>query len=146
MHSILASAIALTIMVLAGCATPSHERYPTPPSMKERFRKADTDGNGRISRDEFVNYMITDAFSIMDKNGNASLTLSEYLAGGGTAETFRSMNTSGSGQLTLAEAIASPIARSRMAIPFDEADVNGNGSVSWEEFQAYRERVQPFIR
>ena len=146
MQRAFASAIVLPILILAGCTTASHDRYPTPPSMEERFRKADRDGNGRISRDEFVNAMITDAFTIMDKNGNGSLTLQEYLAGGGTTQTFKAMNTAGNGHLTLPEVLASPIARSRMAIPFDEADVNDNGSVSWEEFQAYRERVEPYIR
>lgn len=134
-------------LLITGCASPSTSSDSgRPATLKELFDRADANGDGRVSRDEFIDYMVEDVFVRYDKNGNGYVTEEEYVAGGGTPEDFRKINRSGSGKITLQEAKTSKLVRDTMMPPFDEADVNQNGSVSWVEFQAFLERAAPYTR
>ena len=136
--------LALIVSVfIGGCATTS---TPKPRNLEALFKKADTDGDGRVSRDEFADFMIEEVFANYDKNGNGYVVEAEFVAGGGTPETFKKINRSGTGKITLEEAKASKLIRDTMTVPFNEADVNGNGYVTWDEFQQFRARAQPYIR
>lgn len=146
-HALLA-AVAASIF-LTGCSTmcttvcKTKQPAPTP---AQRFAKADTDNNGRVTRDQFIDLMIEKAFTLYDKNGNGYVTEAEYVAGGGTAAAFRKINTSGTGKATLAEAKASKMIRDTMVVPFDEADVNNNGSVTLAEYEAYLVKRDAAVR
>jgi Ca2+-binding EF-hand superfamily protein len=129
-------------LLMAGCAT----TYKKPLSIEQRFQKADVNNDGRVTRNEFIDFMIEDAFIRYDKNGNGYVTEAEYVAGGGTSGGFHKINTSGTGQATLAEAKASTIARDAMVIPFNEADVDRNGSVTLIEYQAARAKSRAYVR
>ena len=74
-------------------------------------------------------------FAIYDANGDGYITEAEFVADGGTPSMFRELNVSGTDKLTKDEAMKSAFIRNRVAAPFDEADVNHNGYVTWEEFQ-----------
>jgi Ca2+-binding EF-hand superfamily protein len=133
-------------LFLAGCAS-------TPPAgseaaLKKRFNQVDTSGDGKISRDEFTDFMIEEAFVGYDKDGKGYVTLEEYVAGGGTKDAFRKINKSGSGKVTLAEAKSSDLVRRQMAQPFDEADADtgGTGYVSYDEFVAFRGKIRDAVR
>lgn len=133
------------IFLIGGCATgPQAKKRPA--TIEELFRRADANGDGRVSRDEFINFLIEDAFQRYDRNGDGYVDLEGYIAGGGTESDFRKINRSGTGKVTLQEAQASPLIRNRMAKPFDEADKNGNGYITWDEFQEYMERARPYTR
>jgi Ca2+-binding EF-hand superfamily protein len=134
--------VGLTIL-LAGCVTTTTKKQLT---IEQRFQKADANSDGRVTRDEFIDFMIEDAFIRYDKNGNGYVTEAEYVAGGGTAGGFRKINTSGTGQATLAEAKASKMIRSALVAPFDEADVDKTGSVTLIEYQAARAKSQDYVR
>jgi len=139
----ISSAFTLLAVVLFcfGCAT-----APKRPSLKELFDRADANGDGKVSRQEFTDYMIEDVFARYDRDGNGYVTQEEYIKGGGTLKNFLKINRSGTGKITLEEAKASKLIRDAMAGPFDEADLDGNGSVSWEEFQIYLEAARPYTR
>lgn len=126
----------------ASCATTPRRA----PSVEQLFRRADANGDGRVSRAEYENFMIEQLFAQYDKDGDGFITETEFVADGGTPEAFRNINASGSGKITLSEAKASPLIRKRLAQPFLEADINHSGYVTWDEFQAARERSRPYIR
>lgn len=130
------------VSLLGGCASAGKR----PLTVEELFRQADRSGDGRVSRDEYENFMIEDMFIRFDKNGDGFITEEEFVADGGTVATFRTINASGSGKITLAEAKASKLVRDRLAAPFKEADVNGNGYVTWEEFSVARARARAYVR
>lgn len=90
--------------------------------------------------------MIEEMFAQYDKNGDGYVTETEFLADGGTLKTFREINVSGTGKITLEEARSSKLIRQRLAAPFIEADVNRNGFVTWDEFQAARARTKAYVR
>jgi len=138
--------LAVALLLLPGCAT-------TPPvgseaALKKRFQQVDLSGDGKISRDEFTDFMIEEAFAMYDKDGKGYVTLEEYVAGGGTERGYKSINKSGSGKVTLAEAKSSELARHQMAQPFDEADADsgGTGYVSYDEFVAFRQKLRDAVR
>ncbi len=139
--SLLAGCVVGTFL-LVGCAT----HPPQQTSVERLFQKADKSGDGRVSRTEYENFMITEMFALYDKNGDGFITEAEFVADGGTPETFRKLNVSGTGKLTKDEALRSRLIRSRLAAPFVEADVNGNGYVTWEEFQVAVAKRRAYVR
>jgi Ca2+-binding EF-hand superfamily protein len=130
------------VLSFAGCATTAHR----PITVEELFKRADKSGDGRVSRTEFEDFMIENMFASFDRNGDGFITEEEFLADGGTVKTFRQINVSGTGKITLEEAKSSKLIRNRLAAPFQEADVNGNGYVTWEEFQAARAKARAYVR
>lgn len=121
----------LPVVFLASCATTAT------PSPDQKFKSADKDGNGSVSRTEATNLMIADAFAMYDTNKDGGVTEPELVASGGKPANFRKVNTSGSGKITLAEAQASPLVFNTFAVSFDEADVNKNGQVTLAEYKSY---------
>ena len=130
----------LPVLLLAACAT------STDPTPEQNFKRADKNGDGLVSREEATDLMIGDAFARFDTNGDGYVDEQEYVQNGGTAEKFREINRSGTGKLTLEEARTSPQVSEHMAIPFDEADVNGNGAIAYDEYLAYIRRVEAAVR
>jgi len=129
------------VLVVSGCAT-SDSVVEEEKDLKQLFVEADKNRDGKVTRDEFVDFMIVQAFERADGNRDGVIELDEF---GGTKEVYRKLNHStGDGKVTLADALASPFARQHMAIPFDEADVNDSGAITWDEFEASRERAQAY--
>lgn len=107
---------------------------------------ADKNKDGKISKQEFAYIMIKDAFDRIDKNNDGVITLDEYLEAGGTVEGFREIDANNDGVITLREATTSKLAMRTMTLPFDGADKDGDGYVSWEELQAYLAEAAPYTR
>jgi len=110
------------------------------------FEQADRDGDGRVSRREFTDFMIAEAFTLYDKNGDGFITMEEWTAGGGTEATFRAMGGTPGGRLTLEQVKASKAAQNQMALPFDGADQSRTGFLTYEEFAAFRQAAAPYVR
>lgn len=136
--------VAVAALHLAGCAS----FQSGDAALLKRFRQVDKSNDGKVSRDEFTDFMIAEAFADFDKNGDGYVTLAEFTAGGGTPKTFRAIDRSGSGKVTLADAQASKIVRDQMSIPFDEADaeIGGKGFISFKEFVAFRKKALDYVR
>lgn len=128
----------LPLAFLAACAV-----QPTP---EQVFKNADADGDGLLTRSEATNVLIANVFKSMDTDGDGVVSEAEYIAAGGTAADFKKFDTSGTGELSLAEAQANPAAVEHMAQPFDEADVNNNGAITLEEFLAYKKKYEAAVR
>lgn len=128
------------VLFLAACATAP---APTP---EARFKQADANGSGTVSRSEATNLMIGEAFAMYDTNKDGVVDQAEYLAGGGTAVNFAKLNPTGSGKVTLAEAQANPLAVEHMAVSFDEADADKNGEVTYAEYSSYLEAFNEAVR
>jgi len=130
----------LAPILLAACASTSE------PTLEEKFSAADVNEDGMVSRSEATDLMIADAFQRFDRNGDGFVDEAEFLAAGGTRARFRAVSSSHPGKVTLAEAQAHPQVIETMAIPFDEADVDGNGAITLEEFRAYQARLDAVVR
>ena len=130
----------LPSLLLAGCASTS------PPSPEQKFQQADKNGNGSVSRLEATNLIIADSFAMFDSNGDGFVTEAEYLASGGTPENFRKIDKSGSGQVSLQEAQASPLVFNIFVVSFDEADTDNDGQVTLAEYQSYLELRDAAVR
>lgn len=137
----------LAAVALAGLGGCAHRDAATgDAALLKRFKQADVSGDGKVSRDEFTDFLIEESFQLYDKNGNGYVTLAEYVRGGGTEETFRKIDRRGQGKVTLADAKASPIVRNQMVKPFDEADTGRKGYVTFEEFVAFRKKFRSAVR
>lgn len=134
--------LATVALVLAGCATQPQSGNA---ALMNRFKQADASADGQLSRKEFTDFLIAEAFANYDTNNDGVVTLAEWTAGGGTRETFLAMGGR-SGQLTLAQVQASKVAQNQMAIPFDQADTTKSGYLTFEEFVAYRKKAAPYVR
>lgn len=133
--------IAVVCLSLSACVSTTK----TAPTIEQRFAQLDKNGDGRISRKEFVDVMITEAFVRYDKNGDGFVDIVEAQKGGTPAAEFLKADRSGSGKLTLAQALANPTLRARFALPFDEADVNKDGYITLVEYRAYRLKVRDYM-
>jgi Ca2+-binding EF-hand superfamily protein len=128
----------IPMLFLAGCATT--------PTVEQKFRKADTDGNGSVSRQEATNLLVAHAFEMYDANRDGFVTENEYVASGGAAGNFRKVNPSGSGKISLAEAQAHPLVFETFTGAFREADADNDGQVTLAEYQSYLERRNAAVR
>lgn len=128
------------ILLLAGCST-----YTTI-TPEERFKRADANGSGAVTRSEAANLLIAEAFTMYDSNADGQVTMLEFLTSGGSEENFRKINKSGSGGISLAEAQASPLVFNTFVVGFDEADTDKNGEVTLAEYQSYLELRNQAVR
>jgi len=130
----------IPVVMLAGCATTP---APTP---EQKFKQADKDGNGLVSRKEASSMIIANAFAMYDTNRDGVVTEGEFVASGGTPENFRKVNKTGSGKISLAEAQASPLVFNTFGVSFNEADTNKDGQVTLAEYKSYLARRNAAVR
>lgn len=119
---------------------------PAAPTPENAFRSADKNGDGKVSRAEYDAHQITEMFVRFDTNKDSVITEKEFVDNGGSVEGFRKINASGTGKITLEEAKASARVRKGLDAPFKEADTNGDGSVTMQEFLTARRNAIDYVR
>ena len=112
-----------------------------------RLKKADTNGDGMISRDEARAALprVYEHFDEIDTNHDGQITAEELQAfhqkmhagrQQKAAEHFKKLDTDGDGRISRAEAQASP----RLAAHFDEIDANKDGFITPDELKAAHQK------
>ena len=96
---------------------------------KERFHTFDKNGDGKIDRAEFQEWMV-DAFFQRDTNHKGYLVF-EDVKDVMSVETFRTYDKSGGGKLRLQEFL------NAVFLDFDRMDVNKDGMLTIEEIDNY---------
>lgn len=123
------SAIAFVCIATVGCQT----------TQPNRFEQADSNHDGKLSRDEINTYLVTGVFDSRDANHDGKLTKTEWLVGedSGQEKIFRDRDANHDGVVTLDEAIAYGRKKGTANQIVREADKNKDGVVSREEITAY---------
>jgi len=101
----------------------------SPPDWREGFRAHDKNGDNRIDRAEFQNWVV-EGFYFRDK-GHKGYLVQADLQGAASSEVFKAINQKGDGKLTMNEYL------NALFQDFTAIDVNRNGSVTMEEIEAY---------
>lgn len=115
-------------LILVSCQTPP-----------DRFDQADLDGDGKLSRDEVYDYLVTSIFVTRDANKDQLMTQEEWgdEGDGTTGSLFAKRDTNKDSMVSMEEAKA----YAKRAKTFDEAvkeaDTNHDGFLSREEVVAY---------
>lgn len=126
-RQILLAMLAVTLLV-----SPAIAQSPAQPDWKDGFRAHDKNGDGRIDRAEFQEWM-AQAFYTRDRDRKGYLVVPD-LQGVMSPEKFRAANRKGDGKLTMEELLNS------VFHDFDAADVDRTGSLSMGEIEAYIHR------
>lgn len=150
-------------LVLGGASAPvADAQPPTGSSGAEMVKRADTDGDGKVSREEFVKARtaaLEQAFARLDTDGDGKLDEKEAEAG---AEQMRSMLAGGRGGLRPdgprpqrpdgdrpgrpdGQRPPRPGAGAMAEQGFERMDSDGDGKLSREEFAAGMARLREFM-
>ena len=150
--------IRLSLVVVLGCV-PAAVAVAQPPmesSPAEMVKRADTDGDGKVSRDEFIKARTTaleQAFARMDTDGDGKLDEKEVEAGAAQA---RAMGQAGLGGFRRPDADRPqrpggdrpqrPGAGAMAEQGFDRMDADGDGKLSKEEFATGMKRLRELMQ
>ena len=117
----------------AGQAAPSGQDAPRGGGRGGMMMRADTNGDGKISRDEFT-AMTEQRFARMDKNGDGFITADEVgdMQGRGPGGGVMAADADHDGKVSHAEFTALAAAR------FTKLDANGDGQITPDEMSAPR--------
>jgi Ca2+-binding EF-hand superfamily protein len=100
-----------------------------PPDWKERFRVFDQNGDGRIDRAEFQEWMV-DVFFERDQGKKGYLTMDD-VRGAMTPEVFKALGLKGDGKLWLPDFL------NALFQDFQAMDTDRVGSITMEQIEAY---------
>ncbi len=123
---------ALGLLALASCKTAT-------PAAPDRFVQADTDKDGKISRDEMSDFQVVTLFTARDANNDKIMTLEEWNPSKDPAatKTHKERDSNKDGQVSLEEAILFARHKKSFDAIFIEADTNKDHSLSRPEVLAY---------
>jgi Ca2+-binding EF-hand superfamily protein len=128
---------ALTLPIVSGCAT--NKTSPSGPADDATaFDRADTDHNGKVTRDELSDFIVNQVFTSRDVNHDGRMTEEEWTGGDSTRlPEFKKRDANGDGIVTKEEAITYGRAHGIANQIMREADTNHDGVLDRAEFQAY---------
>jgi Ca2+-binding EF-hand superfamily protein len=124
----------LVLTAIFACLVgPALGQIPASRDWKESFRAHDKNGDGRVDRAEFQEWMV-DVFFHMDKNHKGYLVFGD-VQDVMSINTFKTYDKNGDGKITLQEYL------NDVFKDFDAADVNKNGALTMEEIDVYVKRT-----
>lgn len=147
--SLIASLLATASVSIAFAQTPPDApRGERAQKMQERLKAADTNADGKISRDEANASLpgMAKNFDTLDKNKDGFITKDEMHRGPGAGkggpghrmhEHMKAADTNGDGKFSREEANAS---LPRIAKNFDAIDTDKDGLLTKEELRAFHEK------
>ncbi len=118
--------IATALLIFAG---PLGAQAPSQPDWKESFRLHDKNGDGRMDRAEFQDWMV-DAYYFRDAGHKGYLTqvdLKDTLS----PEVFKAINRKGDGKLSMQEYL------NALFQDFNAIDAGGKGWITIDDIQTY---------
>lgn len=116
--------------------------------MAARFKQADTNGDGMLSRQEAAAMpRLAEHFDEIDTNKDGQITADELRAfhekmkgeHGKRGDMFKKLDTNGDGRISRDEAKAAP----RLAEHFDAIDANKDGFITPDEMKAAHDKHPP---
>jgi hypothetical protein len=113
---------------------------PTTPATAgtDGFSKADTNQDGKLSRDEASDYLVIEIFISRDANHDGRMTLEEWVGGDpDRSADFKKRDANDDGIVTTNEAIAYGRAHGEANQIMEQADTNHDGALSRDEVKAY---------
>jgi Ca2+-binding EF-hand superfamily protein len=120
--------VLIVAAALGGLAAPVPAQAQAP-DWREGFRAHDKNGDGRIDRAEFQEWVV-DGFYFRDAGRKGYLVQAD-LQGMSSPEVFKAMNRKEDGKLTLSECL------NALFQDFAAIDVNQDGSITIEEIEVY---------
>jgi Ca2+-binding EF-hand superfamily protein len=145
---IFAGVATLAFVAISGCATDKNlQPQGSNAGGTAGFDLADTNHDGKLSRDEASDFLTNEIFDSRDLNHDGKMTEKEWSAGDTErAADFKKRDTNHDGIVTRDEALKYARAHGMMNNIMREADKNGDGSLDRAEVKAYyksRETPQP---
>ena len=122
----------LVVAVALACLPTSVGAQALAADWREGFRAHDKNGDGRIDRAEFQEWVV-DGFYFRDK-GHKGYLVQEDLQGT-SPERFKAMNRKGDGKLTLSECL------NALFQDFAAIDVNQTGAITVEQIETYMKQT-----
>ena len=103
--------------------------------------------DGRISKEEFVNWNIARIFKLYDADGKGYVTLQDWQRLQGTSKDaqYKRLDANHDGKVTLAEAQGNPKVRAALGGTFADIDTNHDGWIDHKEAGAYLLKRQTFV-
>ena len=128
------AAIAFVLTAITSCQTTSTTTAPP----EDRFAKADSNHDGKLSQNEANDYFVGQIFAGGDQNQDGKVTWNEWnVPGSGRSKArFDAADTNKDGSVSLAEAQAYGQKKGVFNKDFAEADTNHDGYVTQQEAQA----------
>jgi Ca2+-binding EF-hand superfamily protein len=132
--------IFLPLTALCIALTGLQARAGQPP---DRFAKADTNHDGKLSLDEVNYFLVVTIFESRDANHDGKITLQEWVVKGDPSDEkaqekqFRERDANHDGVVTVQEALAYGKKKGMAVIMMKKADTNKDGFLSRKEVAAY---------
>jgi len=125
--------VVLASVVVACLAGPVSAQAPAKPDWREGFRTHDKNGDGKIDRAEFQDWIV-DGFFQKDSNHKGYLTFDD-VKDVMSPDTFKRYDRNGDGKIWLKDLL------NAMFLDFEAADVNKDGLLTMEEIDNYIKRT-----
>lgn len=134
-------AVFIFAVLTAGCATQSAD-----PS-DHLAARVNQSKDGRISKEEYVDWNIARIFKLYDAGNKGYVTLADWqrLQGTSKNDQFKRLDANHDGKVTLEEARTNPKVRALLGGTFADADTNHDGYIDRKEAAAYLVKRQTFV-
>jgi hypothetical protein len=128
-------------ILATGCATQSANPN------ENLAARVDQSKDGRISKEDFVNWNIARIFKLYDAGGKGYVTLADWQRLQGTSKDaqYKRLDAKHDGKVTLAEAQANPKVRAALGGTFADIDTNHDGWIDHKEASSYLLKRQTFV-